>query len=249
MCAYEALAASYDALTYDIPYDGILDFWELVCRRLHVPVSSVLDLACGTGSLSVRLAQKGYSVLGADISAQMLTVASQKAEGLENPPFFICQPMQKLRLAEPVDSVICCLDSINYLSKPADCRKTFRRVWEALRPGGLFLFDINTPYKLRGLNGQVFMDDREDAYCTWWADFNEKTRLCFYGMDIFRREERDLWQRSYEEHLEYAYEPEELCEYLRQAGFTSVHLYGDRTFRRPKDDALRIYFAAKKEPK
>ena len=246
MSAYEALASSYDALTYDIPYDGIVDFWELLCRRLRVPVKTVLDLACGTGSLSVRLAERGYSVIGADISPEMLTVASQKAQAPENPPFFICQPMQRLRLAEPVDSVICCLDSINYLARPADCQRTFRRVCDALNSGGLFLFDINTPYKLRGLDGQVFMDDRGDSYCTWWADFSEKTRLCTYGMDIFQRE-GELWRRSFEEHLEYAYEPEELSGYLRQAGFETVYVYGDRTFRRPKPDALRIYFAARKE--
>ena len=105
----------------------------------------------------------------------MLAEAEQKAQALpENRPFFICQPMQRLRLAEPVDAVICALDSLNYVTKPADCRKTFRRVYDALTPGGLFVFDINTPAKLRGLDGQVFLDETDDTYCVWRTEFDEK---------------------------------------------------------------------------
>ena len=117
----------------------------------------------------------------------MLAEAEQKAQALpENRPFFICQPMQRLRLAEPVDAVICALDSLNYVTKPADCRKTFRRVYDALTPGGLFVFDINTSAKLRGLDGQVFLDETDDTYCVWRTEYDEKKRLCYYGMDIFR---------------------------------------------------------------
>lgn len=247
MSAYEALAASYDALTYDIPYTDILEFWETLLRRYGLQPESVLDLACGTGSLSVLLAQKGYRVIGADLSQEMLTVASEKAMELEeNPPFFICQPMQRLRLPYPVDSVICCLDSINYVTKPADCRRTMQRVHDALTPGGLFLFDINTPCKLEGLDGQVFLDETEDSYCVWRTEFDRKRRLCFYGIDLFQRQ-GDVWERSFEEHIEYAYTPEELVQYLQEAGFRDIRLYGDRRLRKPKEDEQRIYIAAKKD--
>lgn len=248
MSAYDSLAFSYDALTYDIPYEDILTFWETLLRRNQLRPRSVLDLACGTGSLSVLLAEKGYRVLGADISEQMLTVASEKAMAMEeNAPYFICQPMQRLRLPEPVDAVICCLDSINYLTKPEDCRKTFRRVYEALQPGGLFVFDINTPQKLRGLDGQVFLDESEDTYCVWRAEFDERKNTCFYGMDIFRQQASGLWERTQEEHLEYAYEPAELEDWLREAGFTAVRQYGDRKLRKPAAGEQRIYFSARKE--
>lgn len=247
MSAYEALAASYDALTYDIPYARILTFWQKLCARTRTEVRSVLDLACGTGSLSVLLARAGYRVIGADLSEDMLAEAAQKTADMgQARPFFICQPMQRLRLPEPVDAVICCLDSINYLTRPADCQKTFRRVYDALCPGGLFVFDINTPCKLRSLDGQVFLDETDDAYCVWRTEFDEKRRLCFYGMDIFQRAGA-VWHRSCEEHVEYAYEPQELAAWLHEAGFSAVRQYGDLVLRAPKETERRIYFSAKKE--
>lgn len=247
MSAYESLAASYDALTYDIPYERILTFWQKLCARQKADVRTVLDLACGTGSLSVLLAKQGYRVLGVDLSEDMLAEADQKAAAMEgNRPFFVCQPMQRLRLPETVDAVICCLDSINYLRKPTDCQKTFRRVYDALTHGGVFVFDINTPQKLRALNGQVFLDETDDTYCVWRAQFAEKKRLCFYGMDIFQRE-GEHWLRSFEEHVEYAYEPEELTAWLYDAGFTDVRQYGDLRMHAPEPDEQRIYFSAKKE--
>ena len=134
MSAYESLAACYDELTYDIRYEKTLTFFERLCAREHVQPHLVLDLACGTGSLSMLLAEHGYRVIGADLSEEMLAEAEQKARDLPEDirPFFICQPMQRLRLAEPADAVICALDSLNYLMRPDDCRKTFRRVYDAL---------------------------------------------------------------------------------------------------------------------
>lgn len=247
MSAYEALARSYDGLTYDIPYEKILQFWETLLRRYRIQPKTVLDLACGTGSLSVLLAEVGYAVTGADLSPDMLAVADEKASHLgENRPYFVCQPMQRLRLPQPVDSVICALDSLNYVTRPADVQKTFRRVHDALTPGGLFLFDINTPFKLRGLAGQTFLDETDDTYCVWRTEFDEKRRLCFYGMDLFQRSGTH-WDRSFEEHVEYAYTPAELTEWLRAAGFSRIDVFGDRKCRPPKLDELRIYFAARKD--
>ena len=163
---YETLAGAYDGLTTDVDYAAVLQFFETVLQRAGHSPKTVLDLACGTGSMSVLLAERGYRVIGADISEEMLTAAAQKAAAMaENPPFFICQPMQRLTLPEPVEAIVCLLDSLNYLTEPEDCRKTFHRVWRALRPGGMFFFDINTPQKLRGLDGQVFLDENNESYC------------------------------------------------------------------------------------
>lgn len=246
MIAYESLAAAYDGLTTDVNYEAVLSFFQWVLKVNGKSPERVLDLACGTGSMSVLLAQAGYGVLGADISEEMLTVAAQKAADLPQPPYFICQPMQRLRLPYKVDAVCCFLDSLNYVTEPADCRKAIGRVYEALAEGGVFFFDINTPYKLRGLDGQVFLDENEDSYCVWRAEFEEKERLCYYGIDLFRRKGQ-LWERSFEQHCEYAYEPEELIAWLKEAGFSRVELFGDRKPCAPEAEEQRIYIAAFKE--
>ena len=246
MSSYEALAASYDGLTYDIPYDDVLQFMQKILNQAGLQPETVVDLACGTGSLSVRLAKAGYRVYGVDLSEDMLTVAMNKAMELEeNIPFFVCQNMCELTLPEQVDWVVCMLDSVNYLADPADCAEMIRRVAENLKPGGMFIFDFNTPYKLRGLDGQVFLDENEDSYCVWRAEFDEEENICYYGIDLFQYvEEEDLWERSFEEHREYAYTPEQLIGYLEQAGFTDITLYGDGELRVPTETEQRIYIIA-----
>ena len=247
MSCYEALAASYDGLTRDIPYEKYLRFFKTLLRRHGVTATTVLDLACGTGSLSVLLAKHGYRVLGVDRSEEMLTVAAEKAMELEeNQPFFAAQPMQRLKIPEPVDACVCALDSINYVTKPQDVQKAFRRVYESLRPGGLFVFDINTPYKLESLDGQVFLDETEDSYCVWRAVYDKRHSLCRYGMDLFQQANDGLWERSFEEHVERAYTPEELSQWLTDAGFAQVERFANLRPEAPKADELRIFFAAKK---
>ena len=154
--------------------------------------------------------------------------------------------MQRLRIPEPVDACVCALDSINYVTKPQDVQKAFRRVYESLRPGGLFVFDINTPYKLESLDGQVFLDETEDSYCVWRAVYDKRHSLCRYGMDLFQRLEDDTWERSFEEHVERAYTPEELSGWLTDAGFAQIEQFGNLRLEAPENTELRIFFAAKK---
>ncbi len=152
MSAYGALAGAYDALLADGDYLRRGKAIAKALKKSPIPVAHVLDLGCGTGTIACYLAAEGYRVTATDLSEEMLTEAAGKAMGLEAPPFFLCQSMPKLRLTEPVDAVVSTLDSLNYLTRPSDLRETFRRVGRYLRPGGLFLFDVNTPYKLRRMD-------------------------------------------------------------------------------------------------
>lgn len=245
MGAYEALAASYDRLTNDVDYEATVEFYQQILDREGLKPRTAVDLACGTGSVTAILARKGLEVLGVDLSEEMLTQAVQKVQDMEHPPRFICQPLQELQLARGVDLAVCALDSLDYILNPADCAQAIRRVYKALNPGGIFIFDVNTPEKLRAMDGQVFLDEDEDVYCVWRGEFDEESNICSYGMDLFQRQ-GNLWQRSFEEHREYAYSQEQLVEYLKDAGFGGIAVYGDRRLEPPEEGEQRIYIKARK---
>ncbi len=245
MGAYEALAASYDRLTNDVDYRATVDFYYEILDREGLSPRTAADLACGTGSVSLLLAERGLRVTGVDMSEEMLTVASQKAQGMTNAPMFVCQPLQELRLPRGVDMAVCALDSLDYITDPADCAEAIRRVYKALNPGGIFLFDVNTPEKLRAMDGQVFLDEDDDVYCVWRGEFEKETNICSYGMDLFQRR-GESWERAFEEHREYAYSQTQLMGYLKDAGFTHIEVYADRLFEAPREGEQRIYFKARK---
>ena len=248
MESYEFLAGCYDELTTDVRYSRWADYIEKHFARSALPIHTVLDLACGTGSLTAELMGRGYEMIGADRSAEMLSVAAEKCRGLEGePPIFLCQSMEKLDLYGTIDACVCCLDSVNYVTNPRQLKKAFERVHLFLMPGGLFLFDITTPDKLRGLDGGMFIDETDDAYCVWRAEYSPRRRICTYGMDIFRLEEDGRWSRGEEVHEEYAYEPDELEEYLREAGFTRIRRHGCLKMRAPVPGEERIFFTAVKK--
>lgn len=248
MESYEFLAGCYDELTTDVRYGRWADYIGKHFARSALPIRTVLDLACGTGSLTAELMGRGYEMIGVDRSAEMLSVAAEKCrDRAGEPPIFLCQSMEKLDLYGTIDACVCCLDSVNYVTSPRTLRKAFQRVHLFLMPGGLFLFDINTPDKLRGLDGGMFIDETDDAYCVWRAEYSPRRRICTYGMDIFRLEEDGRWSRGEEVHEEYAYEPDELEEYLREAGFTRIRRHGCLKMRAPVPGEERIFFTAVKK--
>ena len=245
MNAYHALAASYDRLTNDVDYAAVVDFYRQILAREGLNPRTAVDLACGTGSVALLLARMGIEVTAVDMSEEMLCAAAQKAQEQALAVTFVCQKLQHLWLPRGVDLAVCALDSMDYITDPEDCRKAIGRIYKALNPGGCFIFDVNTPAKLRAMDGQVFLDEDEDVYCVWRGEFDENTNICSYGMDLFQRTGMS-WQRSFEEHREYAYSQEELTDYLRQAGFTHIQVYADRQFADPGPNEQRIYFKARK---
>lgn len=247
MDSYESLAGSYDALTADVRYRRRAEWLDRQLKRAKRPTHTVLDLGCGTGTMACLLAQMGYQVTACDASAEMLTEAARKAEGLaENRPFFLCQPMQRLQLLEPADAVISTLDALNYLTRERDVRETMRRAYRWLQPGGVFFFDVNSPCKLRRMDGQMWADEQPGVCCFWQTDFSERTRICTYRVQLFTRRPDGAWERSDEEHRERAWEPEDLRAWLEDAGFEKIRISGDLRRSAPRPDEDRLIFRCEK---
>ena len=145
-----------------------------------------------------------------------------------------------------MDAAISTLDSLNYLTRERDIRETFRRVFRFLKPGGSFIFDVNTPYKLRRMDGQVYLDETEDSYCVWRTFYAPGRKICTYQVDLFRLNANGSWDRAFEEHRERAWGREELETYLTEAGFGAVTVTGDLTSRPPAAEEDRWIFRCQK---
>ena len=230
MSCYEALAAYYDRLTADVDYRSFADRYESAFTADGGPFHLLLDLCCGTGSMSLEMSRRGYELISVDASEQMLMEARAKCDGLPVPPLFLLQDAADLDLYGTVDAAFCSLEGINYLS-PAQLEALLKRLPYFIRPGGLFLFDLRAPVYLESLDGDTFVDEDDEVFCLWRADFDTQLGALVYGMDIFSREGR-LWRRSREEHIEYAHGMEQLSELFAAHGFSdfTVEEAEDRLF-------------------
>ena len=245
MDSYVAFAGSYDELTTDVPYGAFADFYEDIFAYNQIKPKSLIDLACGTGTLTEIMAERGYDMTAVDASPDMLAVAADKLSKFESRPLLLCQRLEDLDLYGTVDAAYCSLDAINYIS-PDVLQEVFRRICLFLEPGGIFIFDINTPEKLKKLDGEVFVDETDDTFCVWRAEIDDDINACIYGMDLFQLR-GGLWERSKEEHIEYMHNPEELPAMLLNAGFTDdIRIYADLRMTPPEPDEQRIFISVRK---
>ena len=251
MKPYEALAAVYDRLNGDVDYEALADFAAATFARYGVSPELVLDLGCGTGGLTFPLARRGYDMIGVDGSADMLSKAYERRVA-ENAPgvLFLCQDMRAFELYGTVGAVVSSLDCMNYLTGKGDLEKCFSLVHNYLDPGGVFLFDVNTPYKFRHIYGnEAYVLESEEggrsAYCGWQNEYEEESRLCRFYLSVFTEEEDGRYSRTDEEQLERCYTREELTAALTRAGFEEISFFGDLHFGAPEEPTERWYVAAK----
>ena len=240
MNSYGPLAFWYDRLTLDIPYEAFVDFYEKEFSADGGEFKILLDLCCGTGTLTWLLAERGYEMIAADASPDMLMQAASKAAEVSVPPLFLCQDASALDLYGTVDAAVCSLDGMNYIPE-SELPEVFHRLHLFVRPGGLLIFDIKTPEWFRSVDGSVSVDETEDMLCLWRAEFDTEENAICYGMDIFSKS-GSLWRRDSEEHIEYAHSPERLAELLEIAGFENVRLCCDC----PQSDGGRLFITAKR---
>lgn len=253
MPAYDSIASVYDNINSEIDYSAWADFIE-DCFKKHLSIKPelVLDLACGTGSMTLELASRGYDMIGADLSEDMLTEAMDKAydKGIEG-ILFLRQDMRSFELYGTVGAITCCLDSVNYLTEDGDLEKCFKCAHNYLDPDGLFIFDVNTPYKFENVYGNqhyIFEDKNsygENVYCGWQNDYDSETKLCNFYLSVFTEEEDGRFFRADEIQTERCYSKEELADSLRICGFEVIGFYADYAFSDPEMDCERWYIVAR----
>ncbi len=247
MSSYTAFAEFYDYLTNDVDYDKRAEYFCRLLERRGHSMGLTLDLACGTGSLTIALAKRGVDVYGIDASPSMLTVAQEKAAQANTPILFLCQRMEELDLFGTVDTVICTLDSINHLTEEKAVLQAFERVALFLEPNGYFVFDVNTPYKHRHILGSnTFLYDTDHVYCVWQNTLDEETGVVEINLDFFARQEKDIYRRSGECFYERPYDSAEIQILLERAGMELVDIYNDMTFTPASPEQERWVVVARK---
>ena len=246
---YDAVARVYDRLNAEIDYKEWADFFEeCFDRYLSERPTLVLDLACGTGRMTRELSSRGYDMIGVDGSPSMLSEAySENRENI----LYLLQDMRSFELYGTVGATVCCLDSPNYLLDARDLKKTFLTVHNYLDPDGLFIFDMNTPYKFKnvyGDNAYILEDDDgkgHSAFCGWQNEYDEESRICDFYLTIFEENEDSSYERSDEHQRERCYEYSEIETLLCECGFEFLGCYSDTNFSPCENDTERWYIVAR----
>ncbi len=248
MKGYSVFARYYDDLTANIDYRKRAEYFHAIIQKFKTTKENILlDLACGTGSISEEMARLGYDVIGVDYSEEMLGIAIEKKFDSGLNIQYLCQDMCTIDMFGTVDVTICALDSINHLSSAEDVKKVFQRVSLFAEPEGLFIFDVNTLYKHREiLADNTFTYETDNVYCIWENTLNRNTDEVKINLEFFELEPNGLYSRSSECFTEKAYSTELLDEMLCDCGFEILAKYGDDSFAPPVDTTKRIVYVARK---
>lgn len=249
MKSYESFAYFYDDLTGNVNYKELSEYFDTLIKKHSNGGRLLLDLACGTGSLSFELAKKGYDVVSVDASEDMLSEAMNKPHTFGNPTF-LNQTMQELDLFGTIDSAVCCLDSINHLSSEEDVKKAIERVSLFMNEGGVFIFDVNTLYKHQEILGNnTFVYDTDSVYCVWQNAFDEQDGSVNISLDFFETQEDGSYERYDESFSEYFYDDVFLGKTLYENNFKVLEKYDDFSFNTINDKTQRIVYVCRKESK
>ena len=246
MEAYTGFAACYDEFMDNVPYEEWAAFGRELLEELGCREGILLDLACGTGSLTERMAAYGYDCIGVDSSEEMLNLAMEKKEKSGSSILYLLQDMRELELYGTVAGAVCFCDSLNYLTEKEELTEVFRLVNNYLDPGAPFLFDFNTDYKYREILGEsTIAENREDASFIWENYYDEESRINEYDLTLFLRGEDGRFDRQQETHFQRAYSLEEIKECLSLAGMEFVVAYDGYTREAPTHESERILVAAR----
>lgn len=247
MSRYGSFAEYYDSLTSNVDYSKTAEYVSNILNENGINKGILLDLACGTGTMSLIMAQKGYDVIGVDNSPEMLGEAREKACEAGEDILFLCQDMCNIDLYGTVDCTVCLLDSLNHLESKEELLAAFQRVSLFTVPGGLFVFDVNTEYKHKYVLGDnTFVYENDDVYCVWQNEYDDESKTVEIFLDFFQ-EENGLYRRSSEYFSERAFSDSDIKNLLSEAGFTDIKAYGELRKTAPSDTEERIFYVARKD--
>lgn len=252
MEAYTSFARVYDTFMDNVPYKEWADYLGKILKEYGIDDGLVLDLGCGTGSMTEMLASSGYDMIGVDNAEEMLEIAMEKKVESGHDILYLLQDMREFELYGTVRAVISACDSVNYITDDEDLTEVFRLVNNYLDPEGLFVFDFNTEYKYREILGeQTIAEDREECSFIWDNYYDEDERINEYELTLFVRDEEQpqLYRKYQEEHFQRAYTLERIRHMLTEAGLEYVTAYDDYTKESPHDRSERICVVAREHGK
>lgn len=252
MEAYTSFARVYDIFMDNVPYKEWADYLGKILKEYGIDDGLVLDLGCGTGSMTEMLASSGYDMIGVDNAEEMLEIAMEKKVESGHDILYLLQDMREFELYGTVRAVISACDSVNYITDDEDLTEVFRLVNNYLDPEGLFVFDFNTEYKYREILGeQTIAEDREECSFIWDNYYDEDEQINEYELTLFVRDEEQpqLYRKYQEEHFQRAYTLEQIRHMLIEAGLEYVTAYDDYTKESPHDRSERICVVAREHGK
>ena len=250
MASYQSFAQVYDMFMDNIDYDSWSAYLIGLLREYGICDGLVLELGCGTGSMTERLAMAGYDMIGSDLSSDMLEIAVEKKEALGLNILYLLQDMREFELYGTMRAAVSICDSMNYILEEDDLLQVFSLVNNYLDPGGIFIFDLNTVYKYQEILGeQTIAEDREECSFIWDNFYDEEEMINEYDLTVFVQEEGDLFRRYCETHYQRAYSLETVRALIEKAGMEVLAIYDAFTYNKPKPDSERVYFVAREHGK
>ena len=247
MEAYSGFAKVYDLFMDNIPYEEWTDYVKGLLAEEGIKDGILLDLGCGTGSVTELLAKSGFDMIGIDNSEEMLDIAMEKRDESGLDILYLLQDMREFELYGTVKGVVSICDSMNYILDDEDLLEVFRLVHNYLDNEGIFIFDMNTMYKYQEiLADNTFAEDREESSFIWENYYDEEDEINQYDLSLFVQEEDGRYRKYEETHLQRAYCQERVEELIRESGLELLHVYDAFTRELPAEDSERIYFVCRR---
>ena len=247
MDSYNEFAEVYDLFMEDVDYNSWCEYIRRVFEMYGASPVRILDTACGTGNITIPMSAAGYDMWGLDLSESMLALAENKARAAKRKIKFLNQDMVHMNVKEKFQSILCMCDGVNYITEEADLKNYFLSVYASLEEKGIFIFDISSYNKIHSVLGNnTFHEEKNNRHYIWNNNFDEASETIEMDL-IFFVPQGELYRKFEEQHIQKAYQWDQLYKLLLDTGFVNIKVFGDFGFDKPDEESERIFFSAMKE--